>query len=105
MFESAARLAPNIDRFNLGAEARYHRDYVPSGPDPPGEMTVGLLGSGHIGGIRVRGQADFDVSPAARFKSAELSAYWSASERSDWEGTIAYDELDRRARVGITHIL
>src|SRR6185369_7181874 len=44
-------------------------------------------------------------SPSARFKSAELSAYWSASERSDWEGTIAYDELDRRARVGITHIL
>ena len=105
MLEAAARLSANIDRFNLGAEARYHRDYVPSGPDPPGEMTVGLLGSGHIGGIRVRGQADFDVSPSARFKSAELSAYWSASERSDWEGTIAYDELDRRARVGITHIL
>ncbi|MFL6785203.1 MAG: collagen binding domain-containing protein [Sphingomicrobium sp.] len=105
MVEAAARLSANIDRFNLGAEARYHRDYVPSGPDPPGELTLGLLGSGHVGGIRIRSQADFDVSPSARFRSAELSAYWSASDRSDWEGVLAYDQRDHRARAAITHIV
>ena len=105
MLEAAARLSANIDRFNLGAETRFHRDYVPSGPDPPGELSLGFIGSGHIGGIRIRGQADFDISPSARFRSAELSAYWSASERSDWEGVLAYDQRDHRARAGITHIL
>jgi hypothetical protein len=103
--EAAARLAANIDRFNLGAELRYHRDYLPSGPEPPGEIKVALLGSGHVGWVRIRGQTDFDLAPTARFRSAEVSAYWSASERSDWEAGLAYDELGHRARARLTHIL
>ena len=103
--EAAARLSANIDQFNLGAELRYHRDYLPSGPDPPGQIKVELLGSGHVGRVRIRGQTDFDLAPTARFRSAELSAYWLASERSDWEAGLAYDELEHRARARLTHIL
>ena len=103
--EAAARLSANIDRFNLGAELRYHRDYLPSGPDPPGQIKVELLASGHVGRVRIRGQTDFDLAPTARFRSAELSAYWLASERSDWEAGLAYDELEHRARARLTHIL
>ena len=51
------------------------------------------------------GPTDFDVKPSARFRSAELSAYWSASEQSDWEGVLAYDELQHRGRARITHIM
>ena len=103
--DAAARLSASIDRFNLGTELRYRKDYLPAGSAPPGELTLGLLGSGHIGGVRVRGSADFDVAPSARFKSAELSAYWSATERGDWEGTLAYDGIAHRARARISHIL
>ena len=105
MLEAATRLSATIDRFNLGAELRYHKDYVATGPPPPGEFRVGLLGSGHIGPVRIRGSTDFDVEPSARFRSVELSAYWSASERSDWEGVLAYDRLQNRGRARLTHIM
>src|SRR3954451_3327752 len=103
--EAATRLSATIDRFNLGSEIKYRKSYVPAGPAPPGELMVGMLGSGHIGPIRIRGSTDFDVAPSARFRSAELSAYWSASEQGDWEGVLAYDRLEKRGRARITHII
>ena len=103
--DAAARLSASIDRFNLSASLGYRRDYVAKGPNPPGEMYTELLASGHIGDVRVRGQTDFDIGPVARFKSAELSAYWSASERSDWEAALVYDGPQKRARARLTHIL
>jgi hypothetical protein len=105
LLEAATRLSASIDRFNLGAEVRYRKDYVPAGPAPPGELRLGLIGSGHIGEVRIRGSTEFDVKPSARFRSAELSAYWSASENTDWEGVLAYDELQHRGRARITHIM
>ena len=105
MLEAAARLSANIDRFNLGAEIHYKKDYLAAGGSPPAELGMGLLGSGHIGDVRIRGSADFDVKPGARFRSAELSAYWSATENSDWEAGLAYDGLEHRARARLTHII
>src|SRR5438309_9236169 len=105
LLEAATRLSATIDRFNLGAELKYSKSYVRSGPAPPGELRLGLLGSGHIGAVRIRGATEFDLKPTARFRSAELSAYWSASEQSDWEGVLAYDELQHRGRARITHIM
>jgi hypothetical protein len=105
MLEAATRLSATIDRFNLGAEVRYKKDHVTAGPAPPGELRLGLLGSGHVGPVRIRGSTDFDVKPSARFRSAELSAYWSASERSDWEGVLAYDRVQNRGRARITHVM
>ena len=103
--DAAARLSASIDRFNLGTTVGYRRDYMAHGSGPPGELYAELLASGHIGGVRIRGQTDFDVSPSARFKSAELSAYWSSSENSDWEAVLAYDGPAKRARARLTHIL
>jgi len=105
LLEAATRLSATIDRFNLGAEVRYRKDYVTAGPAPPGELRLGLIGSGHIGRVRIRGSTDFDVVPSARFRSAELSAYWSASEQGDWEGVLAYDDLQKRCRARLSHII
>ena len=105
LIEAATRLSANIDRFNLGAEARYRKDNVVAGPGSPGEFSLGLLGSGHVGEVRLRGATEFDLKPTARFRSAELSAYWSASEQSDWEGVLAYDELQKRGRLRLSHII
>jgi hypothetical protein len=102
--EAAARLSANLDRFNLATDVRYRRQYLASGPAPPGEFNVGVIGSGHVGDVRLRGQTSFDVAPHARFRSAELSAYWSASENADWEGAIAYDGAGHRGRVRVSHV-
>jgi hypothetical protein len=103
--DAAARLSAMIDRFNLGTEIGYRKTYVSEGPASPGELRLGLLASGHIGDVRIRGSTDFDATPKARFRSAELSAYWTATEHSDWEGVLAYDGETHRARARLTHVL
>ena len=46
----------------------------------------------------------WEISPQSRFRMAELSAYWSASENADWEGAIAYDATASRGRARLSHI-
>jgi hypothetical protein len=102
--EAAARLSATIDRFNLASDLRYRKQYLRSGPAPPGELNLALIGAGRVGAVRLRGSTSFDVSPQARFRTAELSAYWSASERTDWEGGLIYDAAARRGRARVTHV-
>jgi len=102
--EAAARLAANIDRFNLATDLRYRKQYLRSGPAPPGELDLALIGAGRVGAVRLRGSTNFDIAPQARFRSAELSAYWSASENTDWEGGLIYDSAAKRGRARVTHV-
>ena len=66
--EAAARLSASIDRFNLAAAVGYTRQYLRGVPSPPGELNLDFIGSGHVGPVRIRGETNFDVSPAARFR-------------------------------------
>lgn len=102
--EATARLAANFDRFNLATDVNYRRQYVRDGVSAPGEFRFNLIGSGRLGDIRLRGTTGFDLSPAARFRSAELSAYWSKSDRVDWEAALAYEAPASRGRARISHI-
>lgn len=65
---------------------------------------MALMASGGIGDVRLRGSGSVQVAPQARFRSAELSAYWSANEKVDWEGALAYDAGLKRARARISHV-
>jgi len=102
--DAAARLSATIERFNLAGGVKYTRQYLAKGPAPPPDIIADLMGTGRIGDVRVRGATSFEVSPASRFRSAELTAYWSASDTVDWEGTLAYDGPQHRARARISHI-
>jgi hypothetical protein len=102
--EAAARLAANIQRFNLATDLRYRKQSLRSGPAPPGQLHTGLIGAGRIGDVRLRAATDFELAPHTRFRSAELSAYWSATEKTDWEAAIAYDSRSSRARGRISHV-
>ena len=102
--EAAARLSATIDRFNLAAGVHYTRQYLAKGPAPPPEIVADLIGTGRIGSVRIRGSTEFEMSPYSRLRSAELTGYWSGSENADWEGTLAYDGPQHRARARISHI-
>ena len=103
--EAAGRLSANINRFNLASELRYRKNFASAGVDPPSELQLGVISSGHIGGIRIRGQTEFDIRPRTQFRSAEVSAHWTQSERSDWEAGLGYDRFEHRGRARVTHIL
>lgn len=102
--DAAARLSATVERFNLAAGVKYTRQHLAKGPPPPPDITADLMGTGRIGDVRVRGSTSFEVSPQSRLRMAELTAYWSASDDSDWEGTLAYDGPLKRARARISHI-
>lgn len=103
--EAAARLSSHINRFNLAGDLRYRRQWSSAGgSDPPPEIEGSMIASGRIGAVRLRGSGVWQISPDSRFKTAELSAYWSASEKADFEGAVAYDAQTRRSRARVTHI-
>ena len=102
--EAAARLSASIERFNLATDIRYRRQYLRTGPEPPAELEWSMLGSGRVGDVRLRGQSTFELAPERRFRSAELSAYWSASDKVDGEAALAYDGPNSRGRARLTHI-
>ncbi len=102
--DAAARLSANIERFNLATALHYRKQLPDSGPPSPGETTLDLIGSGHVGDVRLRGTTSFYVSPGARLQSAELEAYWSASENVDLEGDLVYESTSHRARARVSYI-
>jgi hypothetical protein len=101
--DAAARLSASLERFNLSTGVRYRKQYV-AGARSAGEFSLEFIGSGRVGDVRLRGTTDVDVSPTARLRSAELSAYWSASENADWEGDLVYDTASHQGRARISHI-
>jgi hypothetical protein len=101
--DAAARLSANFERFNLSSGVRYRKQYV-ADASSPGEFSLEFIGSGRIGDVRLRGTTDVDMTPTARLRSMELSAYWSASENTDWEGDLVYDTVSGQGRARISHI-
>jgi len=102
--EAAARLSANFQRFDLAADVRYRKQLLSFGEHPPAQTTVDLIGSGHIGDVRLRGTTSFDISPAARVQATELEAYWSASENVDWDADLVYDNNAHRANARISYV-
>ena len=101
--DAAARLGASLERFNLGAGLRYRKQFLGSGQGPD-DVSLDVLGSGRIGEVRLRGTTTFEIAPEARFRVAELSAYWSATENVDWEGAVAYDASVKKGRARLSHI-
>lgn len=104
--EAAARLSTHIDRFNLSTDIHYRKQLGSdgAGPDPPAELAGSLIASGRIGDVRLRGGGTWQLKPEMRLRTAELSAYWSASQRADFEASVAYDALGKLGRARLTHI-
>ena len=104
--EAAGRLSSHINRFNLSSEINYRRNFAThqGGPDPPAQLETSLIGSGRVGPVRLRGAATWEFQPQSRFKTAEVSAYWSASQNADFEAGLAYDATMHVGRARLTHV-
>ena len=103
--EAAARLSSHINRFNLATDVRYRRSWgIGGGTGPPPEVEANIIGSGRIGGVRVRGAATWEVAPRSSFRAAEISGYWSMNEKADFEAAVGYDARSGLARGRLTHV-
>lgn len=102
--EADGRTSLMFSRFNLATLVRYRSTRPGGDPRSQEELEAGLIASGRIGPVRVRGTTEWEVLPASRFRRAELSGYWSRGGSADWEGALAWEGQDRRARARLTHI-
>jgi len=103
-FDARGRLSTNFNGFNLTSLVNWQRRLGDNQPPQADHLDVGLIGTGRIGDVRLRGEAQWDIKPESRFRTAELSAYWSASDKADWEGVLAYDAFAKRGRARVSHI-
>ena len=102
MLNAAGRLSTSFNGFNLATQLDWTRRMGRS--TDPDRLEWGVMGSGRIKDVRLRGQATWELSPKSRFRTAEISAYWSASDKADWEGALAYDADVKRGRARLSHI-
>jgi len=103
--EAAARLSANFRRFDLATAFHYRRQLSSIGTAvTQPEATVDFMGSGRVGDVRFRGTTTFEVTPSARLRTAELEAYWSATENVDWDAGLAYEATAHRARARLSYV-
>jgi hypothetical protein len=102
--EAAARLGASFGRFNLQSETNFRRRLDQSGEIASDRVDTTLLASARVGRVRLRGSASWQMRPERRFDRAELSAYWSAGERTDWEAGVGYEADSKRYRGRVSYI-
>ena len=98
-----ARLSGNFGRIYTGAGVGWERETLAGGIVNE-RFDLKTLASGRVGKVRLRGQAVWDLSPAAGLRTADVSAYWSASDRADWEVGLGYDSTSSRTRARLSHV-
>lgn len=104
MLNSTGRISTNINGFNLTTVASWQKKLGSNVPPQKDQFDLSLIGTGRIKDVRLRGEAMWEISPYNRFRRAELSAYWSAGEKADWEGAIGYDAVGKRGLARVSHI-
>ncbi len=100
---AGARVSANLNRLHLTGGLEWERQRLRDGAEL-NRFDLTALAAGRIGAVRVRGSSRWEVSPEARLRTADLSAYWSASDNADWEAGVGYDAIVGRGHARISHI-
>ncbi len=65
--EVGSRLSFNIKQINASAELEWVKDRSPNGTNPPARLDASLRLSGRVGGLRLRGEAQFGLTGDSGF--------------------------------------
>lgn len=98
-----ARVQGHAHRINFATGVEYERRRGISGTVSD-RFDLTTLASGRIGDVRVRGAARWALSPDAHLRTADVSAYWAASDHADWELGVGYEAEAGRTRGRLSHI-
>ncbi len=101
--EVEGRLSFNIKQITASAELEWTADHSRFGIDPPSRLDASLRLSGRIGGLRLRGEAQFGLTGASGFRESKITGEWRAGERSDWRVEAGYSAGDKRGRLALGH--
>ncbi len=97
----ASRTSFNISALNVSAELAWQRDQMPKLFDPAESFEGVLRLSGRLGGIRLRGEAIFELIGDSGFRESKITGEWGAGDDANWRAEIGYSKRDDRARFGV----
>lgn len=105
LWEAGGRVSMATGRFNLSTELDWQRrTFGGFSAAPPDDRLVGrFIGTGRVGKVRLQGDVDMDFSGRGLTR-AGLNAYWSKSDRVDWDLGIAYERQADRFRARVAHV-
>ncbi len=101
--EATSRLSFNIRQLNASAELQWEKESHRNGVNPPSRLMAAARLSGRVGAVRLRGEAQFDLTGKSGFRESQVTAEWRAGERSDWRTQLGYSVADKRGRLVIGH--
>lgn len=101
--EIGSRISFNINNINASAELEWSKDSNPFSIDPPSRLDASLRLSGRVGGLRLRGEAQFGLTGNSGFRESKITGEWRAGEKSDWRVEVGYSADDKRARLALGH--
>lgn len=101
--EAAARVSASFRAVTFTGQLDWTRTKTPGGPDPPDAMTASLLANARVGGVRLRGEAAFNLSGRRASNRFGLVGEWGDADRGEWRAELGYDQGLRRFRVGAGH--
>ena len=98
-----SRLSFNIKQLSASTELKWEKDSSRVGTDNQSRLEASLRLSGRVGGIRLRGEAQFGLTGDSGFRESKLTGEWRAGEKSDWRAELGYSVAGSRARVALGH--
>jgi hypothetical protein len=101
--EVGSRLSFNINQINASAELEWVKDRSPNGTNPPARLDASLRLSGRVGGLRLRGEAQFGLTGDSGFRESKITGEWRAGEKSDWRVEVGYSASNSRGRLALGH--
>ena len=101
--EVGSRLSFNIKQINASAELEWVKDKSPNGTNPPARLDASLRLSGRIGGLRLRGEAQFGLTGDSGFRESKITGEWRAGDKSDWRVEAGYSASNSRGRLALGH--
>jgi hypothetical protein len=102
--EAKGRVSFNINRLNASTELIWEQNKRAFGSDPPDRLDALLRLSGRVGGLRLRGEAQFGLMDNAGFRESRLTGEWRAGEKGDWRAELAYQAKADRGRATFGYI-
>jgi hypothetical protein len=101
--EIGSRLSFNIKQINASAELEWTKENNPTGIDLPSRLDAAFRLSGRVGGLRLRGEAQFGLTGGSGFRESKITGEWRAGEKSDWRVEAGYSASDSRGRLVLGH--
>ncbi len=89
--ESSAKLYFNINTISATTELIWENQKRAFGTDPPDRLDAVLRLSGHIGGLRLRGESTYGLIADRGIRESKLTAEWTRDDNSRWRATMGYD--------------